>query len=174
MSEFQLEYMTPEDVTAVYDIMQAVKAKLENPEIYCTDTKEYIAECLNSHGFGVKAQYAGRIAGFLLVYFPSPGEKEHMGHYLKLEEQELSKVAYMDSAAVLPEYRGRGLQREMLVFAEKSVRLSEYRYLMATVSPENPYSLKNLQDAGYEILCRCEKYGGLSRFIMWKRSIILR
>ena len=91
-----------------------------------------------------------------------------MGHYLHLPPGELEKVAYMDSAAVLPQYRGRGLQRSMIEFAERSERLTGYRYLMATVSPDNPYSLRNLRQLDYDIVCRCEKYGGKERYVVAK------
>ncbi len=168
MSELEMQYMTSRDATAVYEAMQTVRAQLEQKELYIADELPYIRACITCRGFGVKAVCEGKLAGFLLVSFPSETDEEHLGHDICLNPEEFSHVAYIDSAAVLPEYRGRGLQRKMIEFAERSVRLEGYRYLLATVSPDNRYSLRNLNVLGYETVCRSVKYGGFERCVMCK------
>ncbi len=168
MSAIEIQYMALEDAPAVYEIMQTVSAQLERKELYAADDLSFIRECIMHRGFGVKAVCEEEMAGFLLVYIPSVTDDEHLGFDIRLNPEEFSRVAYMDSAAVLPEYRGRGLQRKMIEFAEQSGRLGNYRYLLATVSPDNLYSLRNLKALGYETVCRCVKYGGLDRYVMQK------
>lgn len=38
--------------------------------------------------------------------------------------------------------------------------------VLATVAPDNIYSLRNVQAEGFEILARREKYGGKERYIL--------
>jgi hypothetical protein len=42
-------------------------------------------------------------------------------------------------------------------------------YLMTTVSPRNPHSLRNMQAEGFQILLKKEKYGGLERYLLGKQ-----
>ena len=39
---------------------------------------------------------------------------------------------------------------------------------MATVHPENVYSLRNVERFGMKIAADVKKYGGKRRFVMWK------
>ena len=51
-----------------------------------------------------------RLAGVFIVEFP--GDRgDNMGHYAGLSGEQLQQVAHMDTAAVLPDYRGQKLQR---------------------------------------------------------------
>lgn len=81
---------------------------------------------------------------------------------------QLDKVAHMESAAVASAYRGRGLQGKLLQKAEEIERARGSKYLMATVHPENVYSLRNLLKAGYECILETDKYGGLPRKVLCK------
>ena len=74
----------------------------------------------------------------------------------------------MDSASVLPEHRGHGLECKMIAFAETLVDISKYCYSFATVSPENTASLKSLKRNGYQVMTTKEKYEGLIRCVMMK------
>ena len=38
--------------------------------------------------------------------------------------------------------------------------------ILATVAPDNIYSLRNVQAEGFEILAQKEKYGGKERYIL--------
>ena len=81
----------------------------------------------------------------------------------------LTKVSHMESAAVLPEFRGQKIQKKLLEEAEKIERKQGMQYLMCTVHPENRYSVENLEQLGYMVLLETEKYGGLRRKIVYKK-----
>ena len=51
----------------------------------------------------------------------------------------------MDTAAVAPLYRGHHLQDRMMEVCEEEMKKRGMRYLLATVHPDNPYSLSNVQ-----------------------------
>ena len=75
----------------------------------------------------------------------------------------------MDTAAVLPEYRGQKLQYRLMQMAEEELKKEGLRYLMCTVHPQNRYSRENVLRQGYEVAATKEKYGGYLRDILLKR-----
>ena len=80
----------------------------------------------------------------------------------------LTKVAHIESVAVLPSFRGYKLQKELLETAENIEKGKDTKYLMATVHPDNVYSVRNFRDEGFTCLLETMKYGGLRRNILWK------
>lgn len=168
---FIIQKAVPKDAEAIYKVMETVYEQLKDKECYVKDDFAYVKDCLDGKGLVFKCETLDTavIVAFLIVYFP--GEKEtHMGKYVDLNKEEYKKTAYMDSIAVLPEYRGNGFQRELLVYAERFQELKEYEHLMATVSPKNPNSLNNFLSMGYKKICKDIKYGGLERYILYKEK----
>ena len=156
------------DAGEIYRVMHDVKEALEDKELYCADEMPYILENIENKGFTVKAcDNTGHIMGFLIVHFPKE-EADNLGHYLDLDDEACKKVAYMDSIAVLPECRGMGLQQKLLAYAESAEQMRPYQYLMATVSPKNPYSLRNFETMGYQIVCKVQKYNAWDRYVLCK------
>lgn len=108
-----------------------------------------------------------RLAGVFIVEFPRDSV-DNMGHYAGLSGEQLQQVVHMDTAAVLPDYRGQKLQKRLMETAETELRQQGYRYLMCTVHPENPYSRGNILSMGYEKIWEGLKYGGKPREVMLK------
>ena len=90
---------------------------------------------------------------------------------ISLTSKNLMRVLHMDSASVLPEHRGHGLERRMIAFAETLVDTSKYHYAFATVAPENTASLKSLEKNGYQVMVTKDKYGEFVRSVMMKALI---
>ena len=74
----------------------------------------------------------------------------------------------MDSVAVLPDYRGQGLQRRLLEEAENWLSRGGDRILLCTIHPENRFSLNNALKQGYEIRKTLEKYGSVRHLLCKK------
>ncbi|MBQ8236714.1 MAG: GNAT family N-acetyltransferase [Oscillospiraceae bacterium] len=109
------------------------------------------------------AECGGRLAAVFSII--RPGLREfNLGYETGLEETELLRVVHMDTAAVHPDFRGRGLQRRMMAEAEKTL---PGRILLCTIHPDNRYSLENALRLGYRIEKRIAKYGSI-RFILRK------
>lgn len=92
---------------------------------------------------------------------------DNLGWDLGWPQEKIHRCAVLDTIVVDSEYRGLGLQRELIR------RCAEYAsgkkpgcIVLATVSPDNIYSLRNVQAEGFEILARKEKYGGKERYIL--------
>ncbi|MBQ4050678.1 MAG: GNAT family N-acetyltransferase, partial [Oscillospiraceae bacterium] len=94
--------------------------------------------------------------------------ENNLGRELSFSKDQLLLCAHMDSAAVLPGYRGHKLQARLCAMAEQELKKLGYRYLLCTVHPDNRFSLQNMQKSGYEIQKTMFKYGGLPRHILLK------
>jgi len=165
-----------EDAEAIYGVMKKAEAALEDKSLYVCDDLDYVKEHIaasenngDRNGFGVVAcDEKENIVGMFLIRYPGNAE-DNLGKDIELSDAELLQVAHMESAAVLPEYRGNHLQEKMLKYAENLLDKKKYRYLMATVSPDNPASYLTFEKSDYQLVGTKEKYGGLLRRIYLKR-----
>lgn len=162
-----------EEAETVYQMMQEVYEQMENKELFATSDLDYIKAHLGAEGFIVAAyDSSGEMAGHFMVRYPKDAE-DNLGRDLGLPKEELCKVAHMESAVVLPKYRGNHLQVLMLQYAESIMDKEQYTYLMATVSPDNPASYRSLESNGYQVMMTKEKYGGMLRRIYCKKVGVL-
>lgn len=157
-----------QDAEAIHTIMVEVSNALPDPSIYVCDDLDYVKAQLSGNGFGVVAcDAAERIVGSFIFRFPGMSQ-DNLGRDIQFAEEELSYVVHTESCVVLPSHRGQNLQLKMLQYAEQLVDYNKYKYMLATVSPENPASYKTLEKAGYAHITTKEKYGGLVRRIYQK------
>ncbi len=155
------------DVPKIMKIMEEAKEDRAHPQWFVADDESYVRTHLDMRGFVVVAETPEKeMAGFFMVKYPEPGE--HLGDFLHFSNEKKEKTAIMDSAAVAREFRGNGLQGKMLEAAEMLLDTKKYPYLMCTVHPQNKYSLRNMQDHGYQVMDTVTCYGGLPRHILMK------
>lgn len=109
----------------------------------------------------------GNLAGIFMATFPGLTE-ENLGWDLGFDEEALLKTAHMDTAVILPAYRGNGLQGQLMQKAEADLKQAGYRYLLCTIHPDNQYSMNNALKLGYKVAKSTVKYGGLPRNILLK------
>ncbi len=166
--DFLIRQATSEDAEEIYKVMQTVHSRLVDKSIYVCDSWEDVKAMLAEDGFGVVAlDRKQKIVGCLLCKYPGDSQ-ENLGRDVRLPKPELAKVVHAESAVVLEEYRGNSLQSKMLLAAERLIDKEKYRFLLATVSPENPASFKTLEQNGFQHIVTKEKYGGLLRRIYRK------
>lgn len=183
-TNYTLRLATFEEAYEIWSIMDICYQALEHKEYFICDDLEYVKDILSGNGFGVVAcDQNGKIVGNLLVKYPGVNE-ENLGYdvfgksfegiglstiyNVALTPENLHRVLHMDSASVLLEHRGYGLERKMIAFAETLVNTSAYCYSFATVAPDNTASLKSLEKNGYQVMVVKEKYEGLVRCVMMK------
>ncbi len=77
--------------------------------------------------------------------------------------------ADIDGVIVLPEYRGYGLQKILVKHLEKMAREKEIENIIAEVTFGNVYSLRNLNDLGYEEQTWYQKDENIKRYILLKK-----
>lgn len=156
------------DATLIHGLMEEVYNRLEDKSIYVCDDLDYVKEHISNQGFVVVAcNKDEEIVGSFIVRYPYQDE-DNLEKDIDLPNNKLDEVVHMESSVVLPEYRGNGLQSKLLLYAERLIDKTKYHYFMATVSPENPASYKNLEKNKYKLVLTKEKYGGLIRRIYLK------
>lgn len=78
-------------------------------------------------------------------------------------------VLTFDGVLVLSAYRGFGIQRLFLEFAEETARKEGATFVLATVAPPNLHSRRNFERAGFSVIKEYKKYGGYPRLLVQKR-----
>ena len=147
---FEIVKAEEKDYELFASIIQEVYEAMEEKEWFAADNAEYTYEMLKySNGVGYKAihQPSGAVAGILLTTFPGDSEGKSGARYWPSGIGALL-VAHMDSVAILPEYRGAGLQKRLMQHAEQELTEQGYRYFMCTVHPENRYSRQEYHQTG--------------------------
>lgn len=156
-----------QDVEEIYQIMKTVYNCLEDKTTFVCDDLEFVKRHIGEEGFIVIAcTKSGKIIACLICRYPL-GNKDNLGIDIKLSPDQLEKVVHMESAVVLPEYRGQGLQQQLLQFAEKNID-KKYMYCLTTVSPDNAASCRAVEKSGYQFRLSKLKYGNLQRRIYMK------
>lgn len=79
------------------------------------------------------------------------------------------KCADIDGIIVLPEYRGNGLQKILVNYLEKKAKEKGITNVVAEVTFDNEFSLKNLKESGYEIKTWYKKDENIKRHILLKK-----
>ena len=160
---------TKEEVPTVMEIIQIAKETIAHPDWYLAVPEEFVRRCVAEQGFIVGAYIDEEMAGFLLIHYPEE-TPENLGNDLGWPDEKKARVAHMDTVCVLPAYRGLGLHRQLLAWAEEHLQAMPYCYYLTTVHPDNSYSLRNFQKSGYQIVATRPKYGGLPRHILCKEK----
>lgn len=158
-----LRRCTPDEAPAVFALQNEVHDAMPHPEWFVTDTLEHITDYItNSLCIGV---WQGTRLGAYLTFHYCGEQPGNYAAFLGVPKEEWPHWANADSAVVHPDWRGNGLQCRML---EAALPLLPPRitHLGATVSPDNPYSLRNALAAGFTIRCRREMYGGYDRYLL--------
>lgn len=168
--EFQIDRAEVSDYIAIAEVIQKVYESMENKEWYVADNADYTYKMLSTGmgmGYIARCRENGEIAGIFMVTFPGDSEN-NLGNDIGLSREQLLKTAHMDSAAVLPKYRGNHLQYLLMQKAEAVLRALGYHYLLCTIHPDNRYSKENALRQGYRVMKTTEKYGGYLRDILMK------
>lgn len=167
---FRIRLARADEAGAVHALMVEVAAGMEDPSAFFCDDLASVREHLANPaaGFGVVAvDREGAIVGIFIVSYPGMSEG-NLGRDIGLAEEALPGVAHMETAVVHPSARGHRLQGRMLAHAESLIDPSVHSCLLATVAPTNAPSLKTVESAGFRVVMRKLKYGGLDRLILRK------
>ena len=186
--EFFIEKMTNLSPGVIDTSIQKIKkiwAKMPTPEWFAMDSDKEISDYFTS---GKSWLYVAKektskqpifyndvrdfvcpeFAGLFTTIFPELGH-ENLGRDLDFSDEDLIKSAHMETVVIAPEYRGHHLQARLMAKAEEDLKVADYKYLLCTIHPENPYSMNNALSLGYKVEKLVEKYGGLPRNILLKK-----
>lgn len=163
--------LTLQDIEDIMKLQDKVSHALPSKELYVCSSKEEFEQVIQNGGclLGYKTENQKLVAlGAYMSYGYNP---HNYGYDLEFNEDKLLTVGQIESTIVDPEYRGNGLQKKLCEALERLAREEQKSYIMATVSPINPYSLNNFLKLGYINKKEKLKYGGLRRYILCKKLI---
>ncbi len=152
------------DVPDIMTIMTEAHEAMADGSAYITDDREYVEDHLERAGFILLAEMDGQPAGFFMIETPGLGER-NPGHYLDFSEEQMKKVAIMDSVAVSPKCQGHGLMRA-LIREVMTMTAEDYPYLFGTVAPDNYPSRNSFEACGFRACREVIKPAGQKRLLM--------
>ncbi len=170
--DFQIERAREEGYSSLIHLISEVYDQIPpgQKDWFVVDPEEETMRRLKNGiawGYTAVETESGALAGVFTVVFPETSPA-NLGRDVGLPEEALPLVAHMDTAAIVPAYRGYGLQKRMMEYAEEELRQAGYRYLCCTAHPQNKYSKNNILAEGYRVAATKEKYGGFLRDIFVK------
>lgn len=163
--------LTLKDIEAMMKLQEKVDQLLPNKEVYVCTSKEEFEETIKEKGciLGYQTQEGKLVAiGAYACYGEHP---YNYGYDLDFPKDQLLTVGQIEMMIVDSEYRGNGLQKKLCEALEVLARKDQKAYILATVSPANPYSLNNFLALGYKIEKEKLKYGGFRRYILSKKLV---
>jgi len=154
----------------------ALMDEIDAGDWYYKDEKDFIKEHFTKRGFILKAETGNysesELAGFFLIRFPML-DADNLGTYLEQvgEQYKPEQIVHMESVAVKRGYNGLGIMSRLMdACLEKIAKdYPNCKYAMATVHPDNRYSLENFLKAGFAVITETNKYNNSPRKILYKK-----
>ena len=163
---FSFRIAMESDLDTVFSLMQQVVDLLPEPSLFIPETRQSLKQHLEQDGFILLAE-EDRLAGYLMVRFPGTAP-DNLAADAVLSPEDAPYCAHMESVAVHPDFRGRGLQKQLLEQAELRL-MGKAPFALATVAPENHASLSSFLSRNYVVAATKVKYGGKLRHIVVKK-----
>ena len=169
LNELVIRICNSDDVKDIYDIQKIVinSFKENEKDYFLPFTEEWYLRIVNNplkDGEIYGAFYKNKMIAWIFLSVSTRMEQ------IKSFIPDINgKCADIDGVIVLPEYRGNGLQKILVNYLEKKAQEKGINNVVAEVTFENDYSLKNLQDLGYEIKTWYQKDENIKRHILLKK-----
>ncbi len=145
---------------------------LPDPEIFWAHPVEYFREIFEVERSVIGVLTEDGLVAYSLIYIPEEGKalegRENLGQDMNLSSEDLRRAAHLQATIVHPDYRGNSLQRRMAEHHLDVLEKKGYEHILCTISPKNPFSLKNIMSCGLTIKGLKIKFNGWWRYIMYK------
>jgi hypothetical protein len=156
-----------DDFDRIIALQKQVYESLPDKQTFVMTTGEELLESLQ-YDICLGAFHFGELIAFSLMVI-NPYSSRNLGLYLDYEPQQCAKCVTYDTTFVSPTYQGFGLQRIFIKLKDKITNKVGMSEVLATVSPDNAYSLHNLVMSGFVIVDRKKMYGDFDRYIIKKQ-----
>lgn len=157
------------DIDAVLNVQDETVRHIKDSSIYYPDTREVFESSLSNDGLIIGCHVNSRLVGFRSIWFPR-ARPENLGLDIGMQDpSQLSQVAHLERACVIPEFTGNRLQMRMTRHAINLARQdNSFRYLFSTVAPMNYASMQDKFSADMLILKLVKKYEDYYRYIFFQ------
>ncbi len=166
--ELKIKTLTEDDIPEIMDVQEEAFSVMENSANLRRNTKETFSVCFESPSIAYGVYHGEKMIAFGMLYCAGL-DSENLAHSLD-EKVDLMTVANVKVIIVRPDFRGNGLQRYVIRKLEEHAVNNGYKILMATVAPDNEYSMSNFTALGYKCVKVLRKYGGLERALLYKEA----
>lgn len=149
---------------------QKIYAQMPDKSLYAPIGDTMFKAVLGEQGITLGLMLGEQLHGFVCFYFPGD-DKENLGRDAGLCGQELHQVVHWERCLIDPEFRGNNMQFRMgeLLVKAAATRNRTYRYMCATVAPNNYPSLHQLFEQQQMVAVTLKKkYGDLWRLVFFK------
>lgn len=159
-------------IDAVLNVQDETVRHITDSSLYYPDTREVFEASLSEHGLIIGCLVNKRLVAFRSIWFPR-SRPENLGLDIGMQDpDQLSQVAHLERACVIPEFTGNRLQMRMTRHAINLAKQnSSFRYLFSTVAPMNYASMQDKFSADMLILKLVKKYEDYYRYIFFQDVI---
>ena len=151
------------DIDEYIQFREFVISHMEHPEWLGVFSKEDLLTMLSNNS-KIWMYYLEDEVVCSMMFIPAT-EKDAIRFDL---EQYYKEVADYGPMMVNPKYRGNGLQYQMLKVLDDYAISNSYKYALATINPDNKYSIHNIEKDNFQFIRQKEFTRGL-RNIYFKK-----
>ena len=159
----EIDFLTSKDKDEACSFYNTIARLIRNPEIFIPDNTLPLDLAGEGIVIGVRAE-SRLICLRVLTY-----NQDTISDYKNiLGEKVTGNIACSDGCVVDSRYRGNNLQ-QITWFLIEPLLYGKYDTVVATVSPKNSVSLRNLLICSFLIVDIADMYNGYERFILRKK-----
>lgn len=166
--EIVYKSLNKEHIALLLDMQEeAFSVHKGDPDFLRRNTYETLEVCFNNgDSLVLGAFYNDILIGFGIL-LDAKTTAENLAKDVELIQDKLTS-ANVKLIIVKPEYRGNGLQQIIITKLCEHAKKCSFSYVCATVAPSNSYSLNNFIACKFINYKTLNKYGGLSRVLLYK------
>lgn len=156
------------DIADVHSLHSAALQGVADPVMLRPDSRQFFHDHIARKGVTIGAFANDRLIAYGILALPRPDDA-NFGQDVGLPRHELAAVSHIDGITVDPAWRGNGLQRSFVRMRLGLATAFGRDHALATISPRNYYSWRNLTAVGFRIKGMKVKYNLGWRFILHRR-----
>ncbi|MFR5265280.1 GNAT family N-acetyltransferase [Clostridium sp.] len=160
------------DLNRFMEFQEKIIQALDNKELYAPTTISEYLDCLEKPHYilGIENLSNNELIA-VGIYLLNGLDEENYGYDLDFPKEDLLKTSQILSTLVSPQFRGNKLQQLICEKFIETALIHGDKYITATVSPINPYSLNTFLALGFKVEKEKLKYGGLRRYVLSKNLL---
>jgi hypothetical protein len=159
----EIDFLTSQDEKEACSFYSTIARLIRNNEIFVPDNT--LASDLNGDGIVIGVRAETRLICVRVLTF----NQDTIADFKNvLGERITGNIACSDGCVVDSRYRGNNLQ-QMTWFLIEPLLYGKYDTVVATVSPKNHASLRNLLVCSFLIVDMADMYNGYERFVLRKK-----
>lgn len=155
---FKGRILDESDLETVITLHRHAIAKAR-PDTVATETDAFFTNHMTRIGRILGLFAEGRLIAYGVLGLPGPGDA-NFGDMVHLGTADRARVAHIDGASVLPEWRGNRLHGVLIEWRLEAAVAAGRSIALSTAAPGNIPSVRNLLAAGMTIRALQQRFGG--------------